>query len=372
MLRFKFCILFLFAIILSYANDSTTITTIKEAFVDKFGNLDHAGDAEGERIEKEKMAAIDYVPEIHGTVRAKYEYCPQLDASRFQVRNARFSVTGNVHQMVAYKAEVELSDRGQTRILDAYVRVLPIKGLAFTLGQVKKQFSTDNLRSPHNMLFANPAFIVSEFANLRDVGFTAGYNAKEYVPIEAILGVYNGNGLYDQKIWKKHFDYSARLIFNTCKYFAFDLNWQSIKPENVRMNVFDLAMRADFYGVHLEAEGAYKIYQNSVFKPSYGFTGTAYYDIMLPKVFHHLRVLGRYDMITDDYDGSELIKEGIGTVYPTTTSARQRITAGVTLSLADPILAELRINYEKYFHKDWSAVKADDQDKLVIEIVARF
>ena len=70
--------------------------------------------------------------------------------------------------------------------------------------------------------------------------------------------------MYDQKIWKKHFDYSARLIFNTCKYFAFDLNWQSIKPENVRMNVFDLAMRADFYGVHLEAEGAYKIYQNNI------------------------------------------------------------------------------------------------------------
>ena len=39
---------------------------------------------------------------------------------------------------------------------------------------------------------------------------------------------------------------------------------------------------------------------------------------------------------------------------------------------ADPILAELRINYEKYFHQDWSAVKADDQDNLVIEIVARF
>ena len=366
-MRIKFIIFFLLFAIFGFANDST-----KHAFVEKLANTDHTSNADGERIEKEKMSAVDYVPEIHGTVRAKYEYSPQLDASRFQVRNARFSVTGNVHQMVAYKAEVELSDRGQTRILDAYVRVLPAKGLALTLGQVKKQFSTDNLRSPHNMLFANSAFIVSEFANLRDVGFTIGYNAKEYVPIEAIFGVYNGNGLYDQKIWKKHFDYTGRLIFNTCKYFSFDLNWQSIKPKNVRMNVFDLAMRADFYGVHLEAEGAYKIYQNNVFKPSYGFTGIAYYDIMLPKVFHHLRVLGRYDMITDDYDGSELIKESIGIVYPITTTARQRITAGVTLGLAKPILAELRINYEKYFHKDWSTISADDNDKLVIEIVARF
>ncbi len=366
-MRIKLTLFFLLFVLISFANDST-----KHAFVEKLANTDHASNADGERLEKEKMSAADYVPEIHGTVRAKYEYSPIADASRFQVRNARFSVTGNVHQMVAYKAEVELSDRGQTKILDAYARVIPIKGLSFTLGQVKKQFSTDNLRSPHNMLFANPAFIVSEFANLRDVGFTAGYNAKEYIPIEAIFGVYNGNGLYDQKIWKKHFDYTGRLIFTTCKFFAFDLNWQSIKPENVRMNVFDMAMRADFYGVHLEAEGAYKIYQNDVYKPSYGFTGIVYYDVMLPKVFHHLRILGRYDMITDDYDGSELIKEDVGTVYPTTTTARQRITAGVTLGLAKPILAELRINYEKYFHNDLNTISADDNDKLVIEIVARF
>ena len=366
-MKTKLIIFFLLFALLGFANDST-----KQAFVEKLANTDHITNADGERIEKEKMTAIDYVPEIHGTARAKYEYSPQLDASRFQVRNARFSVTGNVHQMVAYKAEVELSDRGNTRILDAYVRVMPVKGLALTLGQVKMPFSTDNLRSPHNVLFANSAFIAGKYANLRDVGFTLGYNAKEYVPIEAIVGVYNGNGLYDQKVWKQHFNYSARLIFNTCKYFAFDLNWQSVKPEKVRMNSFDIGMRADFYGVHLEAEGLYKIYQKNVYKPSYGLTGIAYYDIMLPKIFHHLRILGRYDMMTDNYDGSELIKENIGTVYPTTTTARQRITAGVTLSLADPILAELRINYEKYFHKDWSTISADDNDKLVIEIVARF
>lgn len=367
-MKLKITIFFLLFAILGFANDST-----KNALVEKFANIDHSSNADGKRVEKEKMEAIDYVPEIHGTVRAKYEYCPQLDASRFQVRNARLSVTGNVHQMVAYKTEIELSDRGQTKILDAYVRVMPVKGLAFTLGQMKIPFSTDNLRSPHNMLFANTAFTVSEFANLRDVGFTAGYNAKEYVPIEAILGVYNGNGLYDQKVWKKHFNYSARLIFNTCKYFAFDLNWQSIKPDNVRMNIFNMGMRADFYGVHLEAEGIYKLYEENVFTPSYGVTGIAYYDIKLPKIFKHLRILGRYDVMSNDYDGSHLSNETIGeTIYSITTTARQRVTAGLTLTIAKPLLAELRINYEKYFHNDWSQIGADDQDKLVIEVVARF
>ena len=369
-MRIKFIIFFLLFALISFANDST-----KHAFVEKLVNTDHTSNADGDRIEKEKMSAVDYVPEIHGTVRAKYEYSPQLDASRFQVRNARFSVTGNVHQMVAYKAEVELSDRGQTRILDAYVRVMPVKGLALTLGQVKMPFSTDNLRSPHNVLFANSAFIAGKFANLRDVGFTAGYNAKEYVPIEAIVGVYNGNGLYDQKVWKQSFNYSARLIFNTCKYFAFDLNWQSVKSDYSRMNSYDVGMRADFYGVHLEAEGLYKTYKKGecLHQPSYGFTGIAYYDIVLPKVFHHLRILGRYDMMSDDYKCKEAIVGDMGMrVCEISTPARQRVTAGVTLSLADPILAELRINYEKYFHKDWSTISADDNDKLVIEIVARF
>ena len=368
-MKIKLILFFLLFTLLGFANHST-----KQALVGKLANTDHTVNADGERIEKEKMSAVDYVPEMHGTVRAKYEYSPQLDASRFQVRNVRFSITGNVHQMVAYKLEADLCDRGEMKMLDAYVRVMPVKGLALTLGQMKMPFSTDNLRSPHNMLFSNTAFIAGKYAGLRDVGFTLGYNAKEYVPIEAIVGVYNGNGLKDQKVWKNNFNYSARLIFNTCKYFAFDLNWQSVNPEDIRMNSYDVGMRANFYNMHLEAEGLYKTYRNDCnHQPSYGFTGIAYYDIMLPKVFHHLRILGRYDIMSDDYECKDALVGDMGVrTCEISTPARQRITAGVTLSLADPILAELRINYEKYFHKDWSAVSADDNDKLVVEIVARF
>ncbi len=41
----------------------------------------------------------------------------------FEVRNARFSVSGNVHPLVAYKAEIDLSDEGSIKMLDAYARV---------------------------------------------------------------------------------------------------------------------------------------------------------------------------------------------------------------------------------------------------------
>lgn len=45
------------------------------------------------RIEKEKMETKDYLPEVHGTIRAKYEYQTTMGAGRFEVRNARVSVT---------------------------------------------------------------------------------------------------------------------------------------------------------------------------------------------------------------------------------------------------------------------------------------
>jgi hypothetical protein len=58
-------------------------------------------------------SASIYKPVIDGTVRAKYEYQPQISAGRFEVRNARFSVGGKLAKQVAYKAEIDLSEEGQ-------------------------------------------------------------------------------------------------------------------------------------------------------------------------------------------------------------------------------------------------------------------
>ena len=84
-----------------------------------------AGD--GKMLDKQTMEFKDYLPEIHGTIRGKYEYQTETSESRFEVRNARFSVSGNVHPIVAYKAEIDLSDEGSIKMLDAYARVFPVK-----------------------------------------------------------------------------------------------------------------------------------------------------------------------------------------------------------------------------------------------------
>ena len=96
---------------------------------------------DGKKIDKEELETKDYLPEIHGTIRTKFEYQTEMAASRFEVRNARISITGNVLPIVAYKAEIDLSDEGQIKMLDAYARLFPIKDLTVTAGQMRVPFT---------------------------------------------------------------------------------------------------------------------------------------------------------------------------------------------------------------------------------------
>ncbi len=342
--------------------------SIAELLPFDLANAHKADIDDGKALDKKRMNKTDYIPEIHGTVRGRYEYCTTLNAHRFQVRNARMSITGNVHPIVAYKAEIDFSDKGTLKMLDAYARVFPVKGLALTIGQMKVPFSTDNLRSPHMQYFANRSFLVKETAGTRDVGFTAGYTLKEKFPFSVVAGIYNGLGLTEQKVWKKHMCYSARATFDPCKYINFSLNFQSFDPDSIRMNVYDVGIFTEFYGAHIEAEYLYKTYEDNVFKPSHAFSGFVNYDLKLPKVFSKISFLARYDMMTDHSHG---YNDADG-YYNIDDVARQRITAGVTLSLSKPFFADLRINYEKYFYDDWTLADDANKDKLVIEMVVRF
>ena len=79
------------------------------------------------------------------------------DASK--VRTARVSIEGKVAPVVAYKAEIDLSDEGKIKMLDAYTRLSPLKGFDFTIGQMRVPFTIDAHRSPHQQYFANRSFI---------------------------------------------------------------------------------------------------------------------------------------------------------------------------------------------------------------------
>ena len=101
----------------------------------------------------------EYLPEVHGTIRGKYELQTTNGMQRFQVRNARVSLDGKVLPVIAYKAEIDLSDEGSIKMLDAYARFVPNDTWNVTLGQMRVPFTIDAHRSPHQQYFANRSFI---------------------------------------------------------------------------------------------------------------------------------------------------------------------------------------------------------------------
>ena len=122
-------------------------------------------------------------PKISGTIRGKYEYQTEEGEGRFEVRNARISVTGDVTPIVSYKAEIDLCDEGNIKMLDAYTRIKPATGWQFTIGQMRVPFTIDAHRSPHLQYFANRSFIAKQVGNVRDVGAEIGWKVNIGVPL---------------------------------------------------------------------------------------------------------------------------------------------------------------------------------------------
>ena len=250
-----------------------------------------AGD--GKMLDKQTMEFKDYLPEIHGTIRGKYEYQTETSESRFEVRNARFSVSGNVHPIVAYKAEIDLSDEGSIKMLDAYARVFPVKDLNFTIGQMRVPFTIDAHRSPHQQYFANRSFIAKQVGNVRDVGLTAGYTNKKGIPFILEGGLFNGSGLTNQKEWHKTLNYSIKAQLLPNKNWNLTLSTQMIKPENVRINMYDAGIYYQNDRFHIEAEYLYKMYGHEAFKDVHAVNSFINYDLPLKKVFNKISFLAR-------------------------------------------------------------------------------
>lgn len=325
---------------------------------------------DGKQLHKEKMEVSDYLPQLHGTIRAKYEYQTSTNESRFQVRNARFSITGNVLPIVAYKAEIDLSDQGTIRMLDAYTRIFPVKGMDFTIGQMRVPFTIDAHRSPHQQYFANRSFIAKQVGDIRDVGATVGYQQKDGFPFILEGGLFNGSGLTNQKEWHKSLNYSIKAQLPFAKGWNLTLSTQKIKPDAFRINMYDVGLFYETGNFHIEGEYLYKVYAQNSFKDVHAVNSFVSYDVKLPKVFNKMSFLVRYDMMTDHSDGK--LSDNEEGRLAITDYARKRVTGGVTFSFTKAFVADIRLNYEKYFYGKGGIPKESEQDKFVIEFMTRF
>lgn len=321
---------------------------------------------------------FNFMPEINGTVRAKYEWQPDIGASRFQVRNARVSITGKVTPIVAYKAEIDFNDEGSMKMSDAYIRLSPIKDFNFTIGQMRVPFTIDAHRSPHQQYFANRSFIAKQVGNVRDVGATLAYTFKGNVPVTLQGGIFNGSGITDQKnYWTESVNFSVKGQVAFPKGFNLVLSAQKVKPDNVSVMMYDAGAFYHGHGWHIEGEWLYKHYADDAFDAVNAFDAFACYDLKLPrnKAFKKISFLGRWDYMDDHSDGIRYDADGNESEDGTliiNDYKRHRATVGMTFSLNQPFIADIRLNYEKYFYDDGATKKISEQDKLVLEFMVRF
>ncbi len=346
----------------------------------------------------------DWIPAIHGTVRGKFEYQPSLQATRFEVRNARVSVDGQIpfghndtigsfvlKRGVRYKAEIDLSDEGAIKMLDAYVQVRPFRSLHFTIGQMRVPFSIDAHRSPHQQYFANRSFIAKQVGNVRDVGLMTGYTwyyptsksplkrggseggSRPFVMLDA--GLFNGSGLTAQKTaWHRDINFSARAQFFPLKPWNITLSSQRsrVGADSLHYVSFDAGTYYHDEHWHAEAEYLYKRYFPNQYAPVHAVDAFLCYTHSLQNRNSNrgnglaLSYLARYDYMSQQ----EL-----------TDAERHRLTAGITLHMVlyKQLYADLRLNYEQYWYASSpesasasASPKESEQSKLVAELMLHF
>lgn len=309
----------------------------------------------------------EWLPEVSGTIRAKGELQTEAGEGRFEVRNARIAFDGTITPIVLYKAEIDLSDEGKIKMLDAYAGLKPLEGMLLRLGQMRVPFSIDAHRSPHKQYFANRSFIAKQVGNVRDVGLTAGYTFRN-VPCTLEAGVFNGSGLTDQKdYWTRSLNFSAKAQYVLPFGLTLQASVQKVSPVAGAVYLYDAGatLRAGRWTV----EGEYlRKHYTGAFADVDAVDAFVCYDLPLRRTFKKMSFLARFDMMGDHCDG----RVGEDGMPMLTDGARRRVTGGITFSFAKTVGADLRINYEKYFYDDIAAAKPSERDKAVVELVIHF
>lgn len=312
---------------------------------------------------------VNYIPQVHGALRARFEADTQRGGHRFQVRNARVSLAGQMARNIDYFLQSDFCDQGKFKFLDAWIRFGITRGLSVQAGQFRMPFGVDCFRAPNNYIFANRSFIGKQICNVRAVGVKAGYTFPK-VPLTVEGGLFNPTPIGDHMVWNDNFAYSfkATLGINNVKLAT---GFQSIIPDEVRANLIDGSVSWQWGRWLVEGEYMYKHYADNMHKACHGYL--VYVDYAMPiglGVFNKLSFQGRFDGMTDH----STAKRNAAGLLMTDDPARNRITAGATISYvrAKTMLVDLRVNYEKYFYHAGMQLAKGNGDKIVLEAMLRF
>lgn len=308
--------------------------------------------------------AVDYKPKFHGAVRTRWEMDTREGDQRFQVRNARLTMEGNVASWARYFVQTDLSDCGTMKILDAYGQLDICKGLNFRAGQFRMPFGVETFRAPQNYIFANRSFMGKQVMNYRAVGARMAYTLPK-TPLTLEFGAFNPATIGNQGGWHNSVAVAGKASWNFGPGFTVSASYASIKPNGLRANLVDGALLWQNSNWLVAAEYMYKHYCHDTFDPAHSWLAFAdWHKDVKWGGFNRWSIQGRWDGMTKH---CEL------TATPTEQAARNRVTVGSTLTYAFKMMhVDLRLNYEKYFYHSGFKPSVGDSDRLVAEMVIRF
>ncbi|MDE6715064.1 MAG: OprO/OprP family phosphate-selective porin [Muribaculaceae bacterium] len=309
--------------------------------------------------------SIDYRPKFHGAVRSRWEMETQSGESRFQVRYARLTMDGNIAPAISYFVQTDLCDKGKMKILDAFGKYSFRNGIFFQAGQFRMPFGVETFMAPQNYIFANRSFMGKQMCNYRKVGAKVGYKLPLARPLLLEAGIFNNASIADQEEWSKSYSYSGQATF-TFDNVTISAGALSIKPEEMRMNMYDVAL--SWSNSRLKVAGEF---MTEHYCDDGGLDNAnsycVYADYRLPidvGIFNQWSIQGRFDGISNFYDEDE---------YSWEMFDAKRITLGTTFTYKyKSVFSDIRFNWEKYLYPSGVEVEQGLGDKIVVELVVRF
>lgn len=300
-----------------------------------------------------------YRPQINGSLKTKVEFDLEQERMRFEVRNARFGAIGKINPYFGYRAEIDLSDEGKIRMLDAFVKITPVNNLDLYLGQRKVPFGTDYLRNPVDNIFANRSF-VAKYVNdgLRDIGFVVNYNFTYLVPCEIWFGAMNGTGNNNPQ-WIDRPNYSGRLVISPFPNYRVAGNfYQGSTLLEKELTMISGEFRYQLKNFMIESEYIHRSFTDTADATNQqtGFYIHSYYNFLAEKkLVQMISPVFRWDRMGKEVFNNEIYAD--------------RITAGVNFGFSKKqFTSEIRLNYEKYLKKYYST----HFDRFTIEFIAKF
>lgn len=302
---------------------------------------------------------------VDGTLKNKYEYAIGNNVSRFSVRNSRIGLSGNVNHFAGYRAQLELSDEGDFKVLDLSGIIRPAKGLSFTFGQTSIPLFNSYVVSPSDMMFANRAFLGKYFLSTRDLGLNAKYKFNMgVVPTNLEFGVYNGNAINDP-VWKRNMSYGGRVELGSMDGLRFTAKFYDYpRTDSLHFLIYGADLRYEKNNFKVETEIMKKESRIEFHGDllSY-YIQTAYKIPLKSEIFDHLLPAVRWDAIDErfDVDGFDV----------------NRLTVGLGLNLAgETFNSIIRLDYEWYaVNNSMSIFSVNDQmdsDKITLELLFTF